>query len=43
MAVSEIEVSVKGVQSSLKAAIQNLGQKFEIILLKSSFFNKVAG
>ena len=45
MAASELELSVKKftVYQSLKAAIQNLGKIFEIILRKSSFFNKVAG
>ena len=47
MAASELEVSVKGVHwipanESMKAAIQNLGKIFEIILWKRSFFNKVA-
>ena len=45
MAASELEVSLKefAVYQSLKAAIQNLTQNFEIILWKSLFFNKVAG
>ena len=44
MAVSELEVSVKGVHyiPKLRAVNQNLDKNFEIILWKSSFFNKDA-
>ena len=46
MVSSELEVSIVKeftIYQSLKAAIQNLGKNFEIILWKGSFFNKVAG
>ena len=45
MTASEREVYVKGVNvyQSSKAAIQNLGKAFQIILWKASFFNNVAG
>ena len=46
MAASKLEVYLLKeltVHQSLKAAIENLGQNFETILWKSSFFNRVGG